>query len=126
MKIKNIGLHILRLSLSFVFLWFGFSQLSDVTTWTAYVPAFATAFTDAGTLVLLNGTFEIFAGIFLAFGLFVRPLSIILGIHLLVISLSIGLTAVGVRDIGLALATISLGFMFSKENREFFVQNENI
>lgn len=108
---QNIGIVLLRLSLAFVFLWFGFSQLSDAAMWTAYVPTWASNIMDAGVLVLLNGTFEILAGILLAFGILSRWIALLLGIHLLIISSSLGLTAIGVRDIGLSLATISLFFL---------------
>ncbi len=109
---KTIGLLILRLSLAFVFLWFGFSQWSDAALWVSFVPAWMTNFINAGTLVYLNGTFEIIAGIMLALGILPRLVAVLLGLHLLFISLSIGLTsATGVRDIGLALATISLSLI---------------
>ncbi len=109
---KTIGLLILRLSLAFVFLWFGFSQWSDAALWVSFVPAWMTNFINAGTLVYLNGTFEIIAGIMLALGILPRLVATLLGLHLLLISLSIGLTsATGVRDIGLALATISLSLI---------------
>ena len=109
---KTIGLLILRLSLAFVFLWFGFSQWSDAALWVSFVPTWMTNFINAGTLVYLNGTFEIIAGIMLALGILPRLVAALLGLHLLFISLSIGLTsATGVRDIGLALATISLSLI---------------
>jgi len=109
----KIGITILRVALAFVFLWFGFSQLSDIGIWTSFVPQSAMTITgmSAGTLVLLNGILEVIAGILLAFGIFTRVVGTILGIHLLIIALSMGLTAIGVRDIGLALATIALGFL---------------
>lgn len=108
---QNIGLIILRLALAFVFLWFGFSQISDAAIWTSFVPDWATIIAPAGTLVLLNGLLEIIAGSMLAFGLFSRYVSFLLGIHLFIIAVSFGLTAIGVRDIGLALATFALSFI---------------
>ena len=109
---KTIGLLILRLTLAFVFLWFGFSQWSDAALWVSFVPTWMTNIINAGTLVYLNGTFEIIAGIMLALGILPRLVAALLGLHLLFISLSIGLTsATGVRDIGLALATISLSLI---------------
>ena len=38
MDSKNIGINLLRYSLAFVFLWFGFSQISDITSWIPFVP----------------------------------------------------------------------------------------
>ena len=108
---QEIGLTMLRISLAFVFLWFGFSQLENAALWTSFVPAWAINFMDAGSLVLLNGLFEIILGTLLAFDKFTRFVALILGLHLLVISSGLGLTAIGVRDIGLSLATISLFFL---------------
>ncbi len=107
-----MGLLLLRSTLAFVFLWFGFSQLSDAALWTSFVPVWMTNIINAGTLVYLNALFEIIAGIMLALGILPRLVALLLGLHLLMISLSIGLTsATGVRDIGLALATLSLALI---------------
>lgn len=107
-RMQNVGVTVLRFGLAFVFLWFGFSQLSNASMWTAFVPAWATSFTSASNLVLLNGVFESIFGIFLALGVFTRLVALFLGIHLLVISSSLGFSAIGVRDIGLSLATLAL------------------
>jgi uncharacterized membrane protein YphA (DoxX/SURF4 family) len=112
---KYIGTLILRLALAFVFLWFGFSQLADAAKWTSFVPEWATTIMNAGTLVLFNGFFEIVAGAFLAVGVFSRYIALLLGLHLLIIGVSMGLSPVGVRDIGLALASISFFFLAAKE-----------
>lgn len=107
-KTQSFGITLLRLSLAFVFLWFGFSQISNAALWTSFVPNWAIAIAPAGTLVLLNGLFEILAGVLLAFGIFPRWVALVLGVHLLVISVGLGFTAIGVRDIGLASATLVL------------------
>lgn len=106
----TIAITILRLGLAFVFLWFGFSQLSDAAQWVGFVPGWATHFIPSGTLVLFNGMFEVSFGILLALGVVTRAVSLFLAIHLMVIALSIGFNAIGVRDIGLSLATVSLVF----------------
>lgn len=108
---RKFGYTVLRLSLAFVFLWFGFSQFENSALWVSFVPDWATSFMDAGSLVLLNGLFEIIAGSLLAFNVLTRYVALILGIHLLVISQGLGFTAVGVRDIGLSFATVSLFFL---------------
>lgn len=117
-KQHYIGYTLLRLALAFVFLWFGFSQLSNAALWTAFVPEWATKIMSAGTLVLLNGVFEIAAGILIAFNVFTRYVALLLGLHLFVIASSLGLTAIGVRDIGLSLATLSLFFLKSDSVEE--------
>ncbi len=110
-KKYSIGIILLRLALAFVFLWFGFSQLSDAVRWVAFVPDWATKFMSAGTLVILNGLFEVMAGALLALNVYAQYVALLLGIHLFVIATSLGLNATGVRDIGLSLATISLFFL---------------
>ena len=65
--------------------------------------------------MLLNGLIEIIAGGMLAFGILSRWVGLLLGIHLFIIAVSMGLTAIGVRDIGLALATLSLFFLAKDE-----------
>lgn len=114
-RTHSFGITLLRLALAFVFLWFGFSQISDAAMWTSFVPDWATTIASAGTLVLLNGLIEIVAGAALAFGILTRWVGLLLGIHLFVIAVSLGLTAIGVRDIGLALATLSLFFLAHDE-----------
>lgn len=108
---RDTGIALLRYGLSFVFLWFGFSQLSNAAVWVSFVPEWLTAFADPGLFVYGNALLEIVLGSLLALGILVRPVSLILALHLFVITLEIGLTAVGVRDFGLALATLSLFFM---------------
>ncbi len=83
--------------------------------WTSFVPAWATSIMDPGMWVLMNGLLEIVAGSLLAFGILSRWVSLVLGLHLLIISVGLGLTAIGVRDIGLALATLSLFLLAHNE-----------
>lgn len=98
------------MGLAFVLLWFGLSQLVSPDAWLGYVPAWATGSgLTANTLVHMNGAIEIVGAVLLAFGLFVRWVGILLGIHLALIAALVGMNAVGVRDIGLALALIGIG-----------------
>lgn len=108
---QNFGITLLRIALAFVFLWFGFSQISDAAMWTSYVPTWATSIMSAGTLVYLNGAFEILAGSLLALGVMPRYVSALLGLHLIIISTGLGFTAIGVRDFGLGFATLALAFL---------------
>lgn len=111
---QKIGVTILRLALAFVFLWFGFSQLSNAAAWTGYVPAWATSIMSAGTLVLMNGLLEVILGMLLAFNIFSKYVALLLSVHLFVIAASMGFTAIGVRDFGLSLATLSIFFLGSE------------
>lgn len=93
-----------------VFVWFGTSQLTNPAAWTSLVPSWATTLSgmDAATIVRLNGLMEILLGAHLAVGVYVRWVALALSVHLFVITTSLGNTAIGARDFGLAIATFAL------------------
>lgn len=117
---QEFGLHLLRLGLAGVFLWFGFSQLMDSLRWVSIVPDWAVSFLHLppAIIVMANGIFEVVMATLLAMGFFVRITSFILGLHLLVIAFDFGFTATGVRDLGLVIASLALSFMFTKTDTE--------
>lgn len=108
---------VLRIGLAMFLFWFGFSQLMNPADWLSWVPNWATNLTgiDADDIVYMNGTFEVTAGILLAIGLWTRVVALIAALHLFVIVIDIGLSAIGVRDFGLAVALLSLGMMGGKD-----------
>ncbi len=113
MSTKNLSAYapiVLRLALTGVYVWFGTSQIVNAGAWTSIVPAWATGLSgmDATTIVHLNGVLEIIIGALLALGIFVRWAALILFLHLLVIAADLGISPIGVRDFGLALATLAL------------------
>jgi len=100
---------ILRVGLSLVFLWFGFSQLIDAESWTVFVPEVALNFgLSAGNIVFLNGMAEVVLGLLLILGIFTRASALILSLHLFGISFGLGYNAIMIRDLGLAIATFSV------------------
>lgn len=102
---------VLRLAMAFVFFYFGFAQLADSSSWTSYLPSFVDMLPISATkFVLLNGWFEIIAATLLVLGAYTRLISFLLAIHLFGIAFSIGMNGVGVRDIGLAGASLALVF----------------
>jgi uncharacterized membrane protein YphA (DoxX/SURF4 family) len=107
------GIFVLRVGLSALFLWFGFSQFLDPSSWTSIVPAWATALTglEPSMIVLLNGGFEIAAGSLLALGLYMRFAAAILAIHLAVIIFDLGFTAIAVRDFAIMMSTFALALI---------------
>ncbi len=115
-----IGLHILRLGLAAVYLWFGFSQLFDSVNWVGWVPTWAVDFLNIppAMIVLLNGSLEVILGSMLAVGILVRPVAFLLTAHLALITYEIGFSAIGVRDFGLTMATLALAFLYSKRPPE--------
>ncbi len=115
---QEFGLHLLRLSLAGVFLYFGFSQLFDSLSWVNVVPDWAVNLISLppALIVMANGVMEIILGSLLAMGFFVRIISLILGLHLIPIALSFGLSPTAVRDLGLALSVFALSLMYTKQN----------
>jgi uncharacterized membrane protein YphA (DoxX/SURF4 family) len=108
--IKNLEKYskpILRISLALVFLWFGYQQVFDVGSWIGYVPTFALNFgLSAESLVIINGIVELILGGFLLIGFYTRTVALILALNLFVITFGIGFNEIGVRDFGLAFATL--------------------
>ena len=116
----RLGLYVLRFGLAGVFLWFGISQLSDVSAWAGIVPEWATNISgmSAERIVFLNGIFEVVMGGLLLLGFFIRIVALVLALHLVPIALQFGLQeATGIRDLGLALATLSLALIYDKDKR---------
>ena len=107
------GFIILRLGLAAVFLWFGFSQLVDGISWVGWVPGWAVEFLHLppAMIVLGNGGVEVVLGALLAMGIWTRWAALLLALHLAVITFDIGLSAIGVRDFGLTVATLALVFL---------------
>ena len=108
---------VLRLGLAAVYIWFGLSQITDSASWTSWVPDWAVSVSgmSVSTIVLLNGWFETVAGVLLTLGFWTRWVALLLSAHMFLITFDIGLTAIGVRDFGLAMATLSLS-LFGKDD----------
>lgn len=107
---KISGPFLLRVGLSIVFLWFGAHQLSAPAGWVSFLPPWSQALPVSQiSLVLLNGWFEVAAGVLLLLGGHTRLIALLLGVHLLGIAFTVGINGpVGIRDFGLAVAALSL------------------
>ena|SRR3989338_2733959 len=106
---------VLRIGLSLVILWFGFSQLTDQQSWLSYVPASMQqmharmmGFPEPSTFVLLNGAFEVALGVLLLSGVWIRPVAALLALHMLGIMLSLGYNEIAIRDFGLMAGFIAV------------------
>lgn len=127
MKISSYAPVVVRLGLTFVFIWFGASQIMNQAMWTSLIPSYATDLTglSASTVVLINGIFEIVLSVLLAFGIRIRIVATLLALHLIGIIGTVGLNGVGIRDIGLMLAMFSVAlhgadvYSFDKSPQSF-------
>ena len=99
---------IVRIAISLVFLWFGINQLLLPEDFLGYLPQFLLELDYAETLVRFNGLAEIILGGLLLVGFLIRPVSLLLAIHLLGIIISLGYNDIAVRDFGLLLVTLSI------------------
>jgi len=111
-RIQPLAPIIIRLGMGVVFLFFSYYQFSDASAWTGYVPHSVVAIFggNATMLVLLNAWFELVAGLSLLAGFQTRIVSLLLALHLFGITATIGISPLGVRDLGLAVATLSIVF----------------
>ena len=111
-KIKPLAPVIVRIGMSAVFLYFSYCQFTDPSIWTGFIPdPIAAIFGgNAAVVVLLNAWFELVAGLCLLAGFQTRTVSFLLALHLFGIAGTIGISPLGVRDLGLAVATLSITF----------------
>lgn len=104
------GLFVIRVGLAGVLLWFGSQQLLHISYWIGYVPEYAVSLSGLNptTIVLFNGSAEVAFGVMLLLGLFTRISALVMGIHLALIALSLGVNEIGVRDWGLVAALFGI------------------
>jgi uncharacterized membrane protein YphA (DoxX/SURF4 family) len=99
---------LLKYSLVGVFLYFSLSQLIAPADWVGLLPSWTGYLPIPGEMLIrLNGWFEFMACAALLLGVFPRLMAWLLGLHLFGIALSLS-GPTRVRDLGLALAMISL------------------
>ncbi len=106
-----------------VFYWFGFMQILNPSMFSFYVPQpIADLFGSAELASVYNGVFEIIFATLLLLGAFTRITALLLAIHLVGITITVGFTATGVRDFGLTIATFALvGFGSGKWGLDTFI-----
>jgi uncharacterized membrane protein YphA (DoxX/SURF4 family) len=110
-ELQKYSKPILRIALSLVFLYFGYQQITNPDAWTNFIPSAILFFgISAKTLVLTNAFLELGFGTLLLIGLYTRVASFILAMHLFGIAFSIGFNPLGMRDFGLAFATLVIFF----------------
>ena len=99
---------VLRISMAMIVLWFSIEQFMNTESWTAYIPDSAVSAThlSAKTLVYFNATFELILGVMLAIGFQARIVAFFISLHLFHIMFVVGYNETGVRDFGLAMATL--------------------
>lgn len=115
-KYKRYAPFVLRIAISLVFLWFGLNQIFDSSSFLGWLPQWVYKLPiEPLTLILFNGIFETLFGVLLLMGMFTRISALILGIHLLIITIGLGYNDIAVRDLGLTIATFAI-FLHGDDN----------
>lgn len=110
-KLTQVGLSLLRISLGILFIAFAIMQLQNPAVWTGFVPEGLGNILDPRLLVLFNAAAEIVLGIILILGVYTRIVALLLALHLFAIAFSLGFSPTGLRDFGLAFATLALALV---------------
>jgi uncharacterized membrane protein YphA (DoxX/SURF4 family) len=114
---NKIGKIILRLGLAIVFLYFSFKQFISPNSWISLLPDFLSNLAYANYIIYLNATFDLLVGLSFLFGLFIKISSILGFLHLILVTFfGLGINSPsGIRDLGLAFASLSLFFLSNKD-----------
>ena len=109
-NMRSLAPAVVRVGVSLVFIWFGYQQLTDANLWTSLIPQWVTSLSgiSAVNFIYFNGIFEIVFGVCLLVGLFSRLAGFLLALHMLHITYVVGYNHIGVRDFGLAMATVGV------------------
>lgn len=99
---------ILKVGLAIVYFYFAYQQLANPDTWTGLVPLWVADIVPAGTVITINAVFEIIATVLILANFQVRWMALLLAAHLFVITGVVGFNPTGVRDFGLAMASLAL------------------
>ena len=100
----------LRISLSAVFLWFGYASIFKYELLLGYLPSFTYSIPliSLREILFINGLFEIVFGLALLAGFYTRVSALLLSLHTLSIAYSLGYNDIAIRDLGIALATFAV------------------
>ncbi len=109
MKYQTYAAPVVRISLSFLFLWFGISQINNPLIFAGYAPAFLSQLPiSLQNFLFFNGVAEVLLSIVLLVGVYTRIVAAVLFLHLIGIALGIGYNDIAIRDWALALVTLSV------------------
>ena len=105
-KLKAYAPSILRISIALVFFWFSINPLIAPSNWTGFLPEFLGSYPNPEIFIYMNAIFELIFGTLLILGFFVRISALLLGLHLIGITIALGYNAIAIRDFGLAIAAL--------------------
>ena len=97
---------VVRYGVALVFLLFGVWQLVDPSSWLGYVPSYVPF--NPTIAVYMNGVIDMVLGIVLTIGFLTRVSAILAALHLAIITISLGLNEIAVRDLGLVIVLVGV------------------
>ncbi len=111
--------NIVRVGMAITFLWVGILIIKNPSAW-AMVQVWATDLLPVSIeqVLFMTGLFDILIGFLLLVDVLVVPVSLIAGIHLVLVLVVVGIDDITVRDIGLAAAAFSLTFSYWAERKK--------
>lgn len=111
-NLSAYGITIIRVGMAGMLLWFGAQELLHPMNWEGYVPGIVMSFSGLSehTIILANGAVEVACGTLLLLGVYARAVSFLMAVHIALIGVSLGYSAIAVRDLGLAAALFGLVF----------------
>ena len=103
---------VLRIGLALLFLYFGFSQISDPVSWSGFVPTFVSDVLPfpVENFVLANGALELLLVLLLIVGFQTRIVALLAAGHMAGIVFGLGFSAIAVRDFMTMVSCIALFF----------------
>ncbi len=107
-RLQSFATLVLRIGIGFVFLYFGWSGVTEPETWAGLVPAWTHVIASPEMLVRIHGIVELVGGIMLIFGLFTGYVAGILFLNLLHTVFLLSSPQIIVRDMGILSGLLSL------------------
>lgn len=107
-RLQSLAPIVLRIGIGFVFLYFGWSGVTQPDMWAGMVPEWTNAIATPETLVRIHGVFELVGGLLLIAGLWIGIVSGLLFLNLLHTVFLLTSGPIIVRDIGILTGLLSL------------------
>lgn len=111
---KSYSSNILRVGVGITFLWIGLLIFKDPTLWGDYLQDWAVALVPVSTKTAMMATaaLDILIGFLLIVNLYTWIIATVAAIHMFVVLVSSGITAITIRDIPILVASIALAIEF--------------
>ena len=108
--LKMFAPTVLRVGMVGIVIWFGSQELLHPLMWQGYIPESVVTMShlNANILVHINGIFEVIFGLALLLGIQTRFVAFLLTIHMFDIAYVVGYSPMGMRDLGLSIALLSV------------------